>query len=117
MRKLEARAAADLAERGEITERARSGTEEPFGVRAIEAGHEVDGIWNSRTATPLQLPSPRSVSEPSSPTVKPLKLQKHRTSESESSLSRLQLPDPAQVKHLRPTGELHPRKSVTVLTE
>lgn len=92
-----------MAERGEITE--NTSEEVPFGIRAIEAGDEVDGIWNSRAATPLQAPSPKSFSEPSTPTMKPQKLQKARKFGSESSLSGLELPEPAHVKPLRPAGE------------
>lgn len=111
IRKLEARAAADLAERGEVTERASE--EVPFGIRAIEAGDEVDGIWNSKAATPLQAPSPKSFSEPSTPTMKPQKLQKTRRFGSESSLSKLELPESAHVRPLRPAGELSLFKVLT----
>lgn len=103
LRKLENRAATDLAERGEITEKASE--EVPFGIRAIEAGDEVDGIWNSRAATPLQALSAKSVSEPSTPTMKPQKLQKAWKFGSESSLPGLELPEPAHMKYFRPAGE------------
>jgi hypothetical protein len=110
IRKLEIRAAADLAERGEITERASE--EVPFGIRAIEAGAEVDGIWNSRAATPLLAPSAKSVSEPSTPTMKPQKLQKARKFGSDSSLSGLELPEPAHLKQMRPAGEFDQHKEL-----
>lgn len=33
------------------------GVEIPFGIRAIESGIEVDGVWISRSNTPVRLPS------------------------------------------------------------
>lgn len=36
------------------------GVEVPFGIRAIESGIEVDGVWISRSNTPVQLPSRNS---------------------------------------------------------
>ena len=103
IRKLEIRAAADMAERGEIIERASE--EVPFGIRAIEAGDEVDGIWNSKAATPLQVPSPKSFSEPSTPSLKPPKLQISRKGGSESSLSKFELPEPAHARSPCPAGK------------
>jgi hypothetical protein len=46
------RTIADLRESGMVIER-RQDPEVPFGVRAIESGIEVDGIWISRSNTPL----------------------------------------------------------------
>lgn len=72
IRKLQARNVDNMAERGEST--VRLSQEVPFGVRAIEAGCEIDGIWNSKAATPLQAPSQKSISRPPTPTIKPLEL-------------------------------------------
>ena len=93
-----------MAECGEITERASEDV--PFGVRAIEAGDEVDGIWNSKAATPLQSPTPKTFSEPSTSSLKRPKLQKVRKGESESSLSKFELPEPVQARSLHPAGKL-----------
>ena len=50
--------------------RARKGREIPFGVRAIESGIEVDGVWISRSNTPNEStsgsPAPSIMLEPSS---------------------------------------------------
>lgn len=77
----------------------------PFGVRALESGIEVDGVWHSRSNTPApSLPdspmssasvSPGSVRRPSSP---------DRTSTS-SNISKLEMPLPVHgypgVGHVR----------------
>ena len=50
--------------------RARKGREVPFGVRAIESGIEVDGVWISRSNTPIASttgsPAPSIMLEPDS---------------------------------------------------
>lgn len=38
------------------------GVDIPFGIRAIESGIEVDGVWISRSTTPVTLPSSRQSS-------------------------------------------------------
>lgn len=77
----------------------------PFGVRALESGIEVDGVWHSRSNTPApSIPdspmssasaSPRSIRRPSSP---------DRTSTS-SNISKLEMPQPVHgypgVGHVR----------------
>lgn len=77
----------------------------PFGVRALESGIEVDGVWHSRSNTPApSIPdspmssasaSPGSIRRPSSP---------DRTSTS-SNISKLEMPQPVHgypgVGHVR----------------
>lgn len=74
----------------------RASAEEPFGVRAIEKGCEVDGVWNSRTATPLHSPVFRSRN--SSPVLSLNKLRKSNRVSSGSSISALDIPEPAHLK-------------------
>lgn len=63
----------------------------PFGIRAIEKGLEVEGVWNSRTTTPLQEPSFRSQS--SSPSLKTgSRVQRSNRNSSVSSLSPSEVP-------------------------
>lgn len=69
--------------------------EVPFGIRAIERGCEIDGVWNSKTNTPLQTPGN---SNPGSPLMRPkdlgnglLSLQKHRRNLSLSTMSYLEI--------------------------
>jgi hypothetical protein len=90
---------ADTAERGEMTQTTSQQEEVPFGIRAIERGCEVDGVWNSRTNTPLQTPAN---SNPGSPVTRPkdlgnglLSLKKHRRDMSLSTVSNLEFPEPA----------------------
>lgn len=40
----------------------KDGVDVPFGIRAIESGIEVDGVWISRSTTPLTLPNSRQSS-------------------------------------------------------
>lgn len=90
----------DTAERGEMVQTTTEEDEEvPFGIRAIERGCEVDGVWNSRTNTPLQTPGN---SNPGSPVMRPkdlgnglLSLKKHRRDLSLSTVSKLEVPEPA----------------------
>src|SRR5947209_2321846 len=46
------RIATEIEERGEMIEAIRNSEEIPFGIRAIERGCMVDGIWNSKATTP-----------------------------------------------------------------
>lgn len=46
------RTISDLRKNGQLIER-KASTNVPFGVRAIESGIEVDGIWISRSNTPI----------------------------------------------------------------
>jgi hypothetical protein len=75
------------------------GEEVPFGIRAIERGCEIDGVWNSKTSTPLQTPGN---STPGSPVMRPKDLgdgfpglKKHRRDPSLSMEPSLELPRPA----------------------
>ena len=106
LRKYTAIAAAKAIQKQEMQHtpsvRRRRGTDVPFGIRAIESGIEVDGVWISRgntpapslPETPLASPSPGPSSIPD------------RTS-SGTNISRLEIPQPA---HGYP-GEVGPRPS------
>ncbi len=83
------------AERGEMTKIVDQGDEVPFGIRAIEGGCAVDGVWNSKATTPLQTPSS---SKPSSPVLKGINtLKKGKRDSSSSNILRLDIPEPAFV--------------------
>ncbi|KAL2399752.1 hypothetical protein ABEF93_000285 [Exophiala dermatitidis] len=56
--RLERLAAEEQAERGQATLMCRSSDEIPFGIRALLDDSEVEGVWNSRNATPLQCDTP-----------------------------------------------------------
>ena len=88
--------AVERAERGEMSLTARqSGEEASFGIRAIEKGYEVEGVWNSRTTTPLQSPV---TSSPPSPGLRGhSKLKKIQRNSSLSNLSQLEIPEAALV--------------------
>ena len=88
------RIAAEIAERGEVTQTMRESAEIPFGIRAIEKGCEVEGVWNSKASTPLQTPLG---SKAASPIIRPRRLQKRRRSSSLASVSALAMPEPALV--------------------
>ena len=88
------RIAAEIAERGEVTQTMRESAEIPFGIRAIEKGCEVEGVWNSKASTPLQTPLG---SKAPSPIIRPKRLQKGRRSSSLASVSALAMPEPALV--------------------
>jgi len=62
------------------------GAEVPFGVRAIESGIEVDGVWVSRSNTPVS-------SLAGSPKLRPKDLAPDRASSS-TDLSRIEIPQP-----------------------
>ena len=91
--------ASDTAERGEMAQDAPQGEEVPFGIRAIERGCEVDGVWNSKTNTPLQT---TGNSNPGSPLTLPKNLgnmllsqKKHGREMSMSTVSNPEIPEPA----------------------
>lgn len=89
------RIATEIEERGELTEAVRHSEEVPFGIRAIERGCMVDGIWNSKATTPLHTPSS---SKASSPVLKAKNmLKKHKRESSLSNVSQLDIPEPAFV--------------------
>ena len=61
----------------------------PFGVRALESGIEVDGVWISGTNTPSSMPG--------SPNIAPQAVQKahpHEASSSSSEMARIEIPQP-----------------------
>lgn len=113
LRKYTALAVAKEAHRKEMervgSTRRRKGPEVPFGIRAIESGIEVDGVWISRSNTPA--PSvPASPASAASIAPRPT-LQKHEDSADRSStasnISRLDIPQPAHAYpgvNLRPSG-------------
>ena len=74
--------------------RRRKGPEVPFGVRAIESGIEVDGVWISRSNTPApSLPD----SPPSNASIAPSPVWPAQTPDrtsSGSAISRLEIPQP-----------------------
>ena len=89
------RISTEIEERGEMTEAVRNSEEVPFGIRAIERGCMVDGIWNSKATTPLHTPSS---SKASSPVLKAKNiLKKHKRESSLSNVSQLDIPEPASV--------------------
>ena len=97
------RNATEIVERGEMTEVARSSEEVPFGIRAIERGWMVEGVWNSEASTPLQTPPS---SKTSSPVLKARNtLKRHKKETSSSNVSGLDIPEPAVVPpNLREAG-------------
>lgn len=94
--------------------RRRKGPEVPFGIRAIESGIEVDGVWISRSNTPAQsLPATPAPASPASgpsiaPRPPPLKQEDSPDrSSSASNISRLDIPQPVHgypTVNLRPSG-------------
>ena len=82
------------------TESVRQGRarEVPFGIRAIESGIEVDGVWISRSNTPGQ-------SAPGSPALSVSSQQNATLSgrpNSTSNIPRLEMPQPAHHETLSP---------------
>lgn len=85
----------ELGQEIEVTQ--RRGNDVPFGIRAIESGIEVDGVWISRPNTPL-LDSPKSLAAPS---IEASSLSSdtdpsNRVS-SASNISRLEMPPPVRL--------------------
>ena len=118
IRKHSERKTADTAERGEMAQATPQEEQVPFGIRAIERGCEVDGVWNSRTNTPLQTPGN---SNPGSPVMRPkdlgnglLSLKKHRRDLSVSTESNLEIPAPTLA---RPEPKGLPESSTDTASE
>ncbi len=88
--------------------------EVPFGIRAIERGCEVDGVWNSRTNTPLQTPAGSPVTRPKDLGNGLLGLKKHRRDLSLSTVSNLEIPEPALA---RPDPKAVPESSTDTTSE
>lgn len=81
--------------------RRHKGPEVPFGIRAIESGIEVDGVWISRSNTPVpSLPAtPAPASPASAPSIAPrpnplTQEDSPDRSSSASNISRLDIPQP-----------------------
>jgi len=55
----EKRAAEARAERGEMILAGRTSDDIPFGIRALAEDPDVEGVWNSRTHTPLHGHTPQ----------------------------------------------------------
>ena len=88
-------AAEAQAERGEMTKTVEQEDQVSFGIRAIERGCAVEGVWNSKATTPLQTPPS---SKPSSPALKGKNTSKKGKRDSSSSnISRLDIAEPALV--------------------
>jgi hypothetical protein len=96
LKKHTSRIAMEIAERDELVEVSRRSDEVPFGIRAIERGCIVEGVWNSKATTPLQTPAS---SKASSPLLKATKntLKKHKRDSSLSNVSHVDIPEPALV--------------------
>lgn len=89
--RLERRAAEDQAERGEIQVQDRASTESPFGVKALDEGSSIEGVWNARTTTPLHGPKSRN----RSPLISPSKmLRRSKRDTSVSSIPSLDISEP-----------------------
>ena len=108
LRKYTAVANAQAAQRAEAGQaqpivsrrgRVQEGNDVPFGIRAIESGVEVDGVWISRSNTPAHstpgTPAPASpaLSADPEPPTQPT-AQSNRASTA-SNMSRLEIPQPA----------------------
>lgn len=81
--------------------RRHKGPDVPFGIRAIESGIEVDGVWISRSNTPAQsIPAtPAPASPASGPSIAPrpqppMQEDSPDRSSSASNISRLDIPQP-----------------------
>lgn len=85
----------ELKQGGEVTQ--RRGNDVPFGVRAIESGIEVDGVWISSSNTPVPS-SPSSFAAPSIdlPSLSSDTGPSDRMS-SASNISRLEMPQPLRL--------------------
>lgn len=98
LRKYTAIAAAKAAQRQDMQHapsvRRRKGPDVPFGIRAIESGIEVDGVWISRSNTPApSLPDSPMSNASAAPTPVKRAHSPDRTSSS-SNISRLEIPQP-----------------------
>ncbi|KAI9696539.1 MAG: hypothetical protein M1836_005558 [Candelina mexicana] len=95
---LEAAKRAQAEEKSQAPKSSRArGNDIPFGVRAIESGIEVDGVWISRTNTPAPssprslAPAPVTVASTSNQRVRP----DPKRASTASDMSRLEIPQPA----------------------
>ncbi|KAL8717785.1 MAG: hypothetical protein Q9225_005000 [Loekoesia sp. 1 TL-2023] len=83
--------------------RRKKGDDIPFGVRAIESGIEVDGVWISRSNTPANsTPGSPALGSPASSANKEPAAQAAPTSDRASTvsdMSRLEIPQPAHGHH------------------
>lgn len=61
------RAAEERAERGEMIPVHDLEDEAPFGIRALLEAPEVEGVWNSREATPMQFDGASQTPLPTEP--------------------------------------------------
>ncbi|KAL8798777.1 MAG: hypothetical protein Q9182_006389 [Xanthomendoza sp. 2 TL-2023] len=81
-------------ERAASTTRRKKGNDVPFGVRAIESGIEVDGVWISRSNTPANsTPGSPSLSSTRETPVQPAPATDRASTI--SNMSRLEIPQPA----------------------
>jgi hypothetical protein len=88
--RLQRRAAEDVAERGEISESLPTSTDLPFGVKALNEGSSIEGVWDARTTTPLHGPTSRN----RSPLITPAKmLPRSKRDNSTSSIPTLDITD------------------------
>ena len=90
MKRLQAQHPMAKAEQGETEQ------EIPFGLRAIEQGFEVEGVWNSNATTPLHSPAASLLNSSSSRSMN--KLTRPKRDLSISSISVLDIPQSAHVK-------------------
>ncbi|KAI4235835.1 MAG: hypothetical protein LQ349_002900 [Xanthoria aureola] len=100
-------------ERAPSAGRRRKGNDIPFGVRAIESGIEVDGVWISRSNTPAN----SSPGSPALSTTKDIPTPVHPVPASDrastvSSMSRLEIPQAAH-GHPRPSPARSSNSSYT----
>lgn len=70
MLRLEARVTEEEAERGELPVRVETGIQTEFGVKALDEGSSIEGVWNAHTVTPLQAGRSRH----NSPSFNPMKM-------------------------------------------
>lgn len=86
--RFERRATEDQAERGEIQVPGRPSVDRPFGVKALDEGSSIEGVWNARTTTPLHGPTSRN----RSPLISPAKMfRRSRRNTSVSSIPSLDI--------------------------
>lgn len=103
--RLEQRAAEDQAERGEILVPAHAGMDRPFGVKALDEGSSIEGVWNARTTTTLHGPTSKN----RSPLISPAKMfRRSRRNTSVSSIPSLDIAESlpaAKVMHTLPSTQ------------
>lgn len=91
--------------------RKKEGNDVPFGIRAIESGIEVDGVWISRSNTPANsTPGSPALSATKGHTAQP-SAPSDRASTA-SNMSRLEIPQPAHGHH-RPSPSRSTNSSYT----